>query len=193
MHNNIENTVRIPGRSLVGCYGWFLLMIVGSVFGGYLSMERAHFYTGLDPDNKRSLVISRTENLANRQILPDFRAFGFLANSQELINIEIYRKEFERLKPGDHIFVLKVPQRENEYVDFNRYKNNKPLFIIFGVPFAWHIFVILILFIVTAVALRDLLKKQGLERVEQARFIANIFYIKVVGGILALIGYALRP
>lgn len=193
MRQHHINAMTIPTRSLIGCYGWFLLMLSASIYGGYLSMERAYFFSILNPDEKIALNVTRVANLANRQILPDFRAFGYLLHSRKFIDIEIYRKDYERLNPGDQMFVLKIPEQESGYVDASRYQNNKPLFKLFGVPFAWHIFVILILFIFTAFTLWDLRKKTGFERIEQIRFLATMFYVKVTGALFILVGYALRP
>jgi len=193
MRQGPDKSQKIPTRSIIGCYGWFLLMGLGTIYGGFLSMDRANFYSTLDPEEKFILNISHIANLANRQLLPDFRARGYLVGTGKLIDVEIYRKDFERLKPGDQLLVLKIPRQENGFVDASRYQNNKPLFRFFGVPFAWHFFVILALFTITTLALWDLHKKLGYARVQQVRLLASMFYIKSAGAIVILIGYTLRP
>jgi len=87
----------------------------------------------------RSSLFSAIYNLNGRKIFPEYVAVGSISNSETPVVIDIYEKQFRRLKPGALVDVYHLTwSKRSPWVNAEKIEESKPIMNIFGLAFSWH-------------------------------------------------------
>ena len=99
--------------------------------------SKGEFFGPMLDQKSITMTVTETYNRNGRTAFPDFAAKGHVTQGLYSIDVAIFRRQYESLKPGDNIEVYKVPG-ESKYIFQGKLEEASPIFNLYGFWFSWY-------------------------------------------------------
>jgi hypothetical protein len=114
-----------------------LLGLIIFPFMAYEGIDRGATYGSIDESQTQLMLVTSVVNANGRAILPEYQARGTLS-SGAVTTVNIFKREFEKLKPGDKIAVVSLPTKTKAYITASRLEESKPFVRLGSFTVTWH-------------------------------------------------------
>ena len=106
-------------------------------FMAYEGFERGATFGSIDESQTRSMLVMSVTNANGRTIFPDYQARGSLP-SGEVTTVDLFKREFNQLRPGDKLAVIALPTKTETYITVSKLEESKPFIRLGSFTVTWH-------------------------------------------------------